>query len=171
MEGVDLKICADCGIAPNADCTAQARPKRAGEKGGATAGFDPELRMKVRMDTLRVSGDPAAICHGTCCGTGRRAPTLDDVLRHGTCASAQGKCKPRRERRPEAETQAGMQAETSAGSEFKVSEIMERKERLGRAERMRRGARRDAGCKPRRDSEPRRKLRRGTQAEMKREAR
>ena len=50
MEEVDLKICADCGIAPDADCADSL--KHAAEKGDATpmdmVGFDPELRIPAR---------------------------------------------------------------------------------------------------------------------------
>ena len=43
MEGVDLKIATIAALRPT-----PIAPKRAAEKGGATAGFDPELRMKPR---------------------------------------------------------------------------------------------------------------------------
>ena len=90
-------------------------------------GFDPELRMKVRMDTLRVSGDPAAICHGTCCGTELCAAARDYVLRRGMCCGTghvlrhEG-LKPNRWTQAEMKLEArrdarGIQAEMSVRSE------------------------------------------------------
>ena len=78
----------------------------------------------------------------------RKAETRADGLKPSRVTQAEMKCEARRDAKRDA-TRRGMQAEMSAWSEFKASEIRERKERLGRAERMKREVRRDEGLKPR----------------------